>query len=141
MSRMFALATLLAILAIPLTISVQSAERASSADWPQFRGPNRDNLSPDKGLLTHWPADGPPLAWKAEGVGGGYSSVSLADGRVFTMGDKGGFAHVTALDQATGKILWSAKAGRPGGNTGSTPTVDGNLLYTISQAGDLVCLE
>ena len=66
------LAALGALLAAPLF----------AGDWPQFRGPNRDGVSTETGLLQSWPADGPPLAWTAKGLGGGYSTVSVAGDRV-----------------------------------------------------------
>ena len=65
-----------------------------AADWPQFRGPNRDGVSKEKGLLQSWPADGPPLTWTAKGLGGGYSSVSVAGDRIYTLGDKGNKSHL-----------------------------------------------
>jgi outer membrane protein assembly factor BamB len=138
MPRLPALGGLLlaAALAAPLA--------AADAPWPQFRGPNRDDISPDKGLLAEWPKDGPPLAWKAAGVGAGFSSVSIAGGRVFTMGDKGDSSFVFAVAQDSGKPLWSAKVGRAGGNyagTRCTPTVDGDRVYALGQFGDLVCLK
>ena len=67
-------------------VSVLTAT-AAPGDWPTWRGPKRDGLSTETGLLKQWPAGGPPLAWKATGCGTGYSSVSVADGRVITMGD------------------------------------------------------
>jgi outer membrane protein assembly factor BamB len=82
--------------------------------------------------------------WKATGVGEGFSSVSIAGGRVFTMGDKGDSSFVFAVSQETGKPLWSAKVGKGGGNykgTRCTPTVDGGRVYALGQFGDLVCLE
>ncbi len=115
--------------------------QASVASWPQFRGPNRDDISIDKGLLAEWPKDGPPVAWKAAGVGEGFSSVSVSGGRVFTMGNRDGTSYVHALNQATGILLWSTKVGAAGGNLGCTPTVDGDRLYAIGQEGDLVCLS
>ena len=117
---------------------------AAATDWPQFRGPNRDGISPDKGLLTEWPEKGPALVWKAEKLGGGFSSVSVSGKRVFTMGDQGGSSFVVAVDRDTGAKLWSAPVGKAGGNysgTRCTPTVDGNRVYAIGQFGDLVCLE
>jgi outer membrane protein assembly factor BamB len=110
-------------------------------EWPQFRGPNRDDISSDKGLLKEWPKDGPPLVWKATGVGNGYASVSIAGGKLFTLGNKGKSTYVFAVNLADGKSLWSAEVGRPGGNLGCTPTVDGNLLYAVGQDGDLACIE
>lgn len=118
---------------------------APPADWPGWRGPNRDALSPDRGLLSEWTPSGPPLAWKASGLGIGFSSVSIAGGRIYTMGDRGGAQQIVALDRADGRILWTAKVGPPwndemGGPRG-TPTVDGDLVYAIGTEGDLVCVE
>ncbi len=62
-------------------------EAAAPSEWPQFRGPARDGLSADKGLLKQWPEDGPQVVWKSEGLGIGFSSFSISDGRVCTMGD------------------------------------------------------
>jgi len=58
-----------------------------AADWPTFRGPQRTAVAPDTGLLTSWPAEGPPLVWEAQGAGRGYSSLSIAGGRIYTLGD------------------------------------------------------
>src|SRR5258706_16262267 len=69
-----------------------------SADWAMFRGPKRDNRSPDQGLLTSWPKAGPTLLWKSPGVGVGFSSVAVAGDKGFTMGDKGDSSHVFAID-------------------------------------------
>jgi outer membrane protein assembly factor BamB len=112
-----------------------------AADWPQFRGPHRDNVSKDTGLLKSWPMDGPPLAWKTQGLGGGYSSLSVAGDRVYTLGNKGKASHVVALKRGSGKIVWSVEVGKAGGNLGCTPTVDGGRVYALGQEGDLVCLE
>jgi outer membrane protein assembly factor BamB len=122
----------------------KSGSEASAAEWPQWRGPNRDNLSRETGLLKEWPEGGPPLAWKAKGIGRGYSTVSVAGGRIFTMGDGGDASYVHALSPDGGRRLWSAKVGKPGGDypgTRSTPTVDGGRVYALGQHGDLVCLD
>ncbi len=112
-----------------------------AADWPQFRGPNRDDVSKETGLLRSWPKDGPPLAWEAKGLGGGFSSVSVAGDRVYTLGNKGDKSFVVALERDGGKIAWTGEVGRAGGNLGCTPTVDGDRVYALGQEGDLVCLE
>jgi outer membrane protein assembly factor BamB len=121
------------------------ASAAPPSDWPGWRGPNRDALSPDRGLLTEWKASGPPLAWQSSGLGVGFSSVSIAAGRIYTMGDRAGAQQLIALNQADGKPLWSARVGPPwrdemGGPRG-TPTVDGDLVFAIGTEGDLVCVE
>src|SRR6185437_4813476 len=131
------------VLGAALVIGCAQWILGASGDWPQWRGPKRDNISTETGLLKQWPADGPALAWKAAGLGSGYSSVSIADGKIFTMGDHGDVADVMALD-LTAKLLWKTKIGRSGGNhpgTRSTPTVDGEHLYALGQFGDLACIE
>jgi outer membrane protein assembly factor BamB len=117
------------------------ATTGRAADWPQFRGPDRDNVSKDTGLLKEWPKDGPPLAWQAKGLGGGFSSLSIAGDRVYTLGNKGKVTHVVALERDGGKAVWSSEVGASGGNLGCTPTVDGERVYALGQEGDLVCLE
>lgn len=130
-------------LAAVLVLWIPSAGEA--ADWPQWRGPERNGKSPETGLLGAWPADGPPLAWQTEGLGGGYSSLSIVDGRIFTMGDIGESQYVVALSEASGEPLWKTKVGPHHeddyGGPRATPTVDGERLYALGTAGDLVCLE
>jgi outer membrane protein assembly factor BamB len=117
------------------------AAAAHAADWPQFRGPDRDNVSKDTGLLKSWPKDGPPLAWQAKGLGGGYSSLSIVGDRIYTLGNKDKFSHVVALERDGGKIIWTAEVGPARDHLGCTPTVDGERVYALGQEGDLVCLE
>src|SRR5258708_4135157 len=135
-SRFRCLVAFLAFVAI-------SAGFGRGADWPQWRGPHRDGISPDKGLLSEWPAEGPTLAWKVTGIGHGFASITIAGSRIFTMGDTSDNSFIFALD-LEGKPLWSGKVGRPGGEhpgTRCTPTVDGGLVYALGQFGDLVCVE
>jgi len=112
--------------------------------WPQFHGPNRDNLSAEKGLLKNWPEQGPDLLWTARGLGHGYSSVSIAAGMIYTAGNIEKNTVVTALD-LDGKVVWQVKNGkawtrdRPG--TRGTPTIDGDRLFHQSPLGNVVCLE
>jgi outer membrane protein assembly factor BamB len=131
--------------AAALVVTGLAAPPLRAADWPQWRGPNRDALSAETGLLREWKPGGPPLAWKATGLGVGFSSVAVVGGRIYTLGDKDGAQQVIALDRADGKPAWMAKLGPPwkdemGGPRG-TPTVDGDLLYAIGTEGDLVCVE
>lgn len=120
---------------------------AAAADWPQFRGPQRTSLSTETGLLKQWPAEGPKLDWKTTGLGDGYSGVSVVAGRIYTMGDGADASYMHALDEKSGKILWSVPVGRTGGDpsnkypgTRCTPTVDGDLIFALGQWGDLVCV-
>jgi outer membrane protein assembly factor BamB len=117
---------------------------ARAEDWPQWRGVNRDAISHEKGLLQEWPKAGPKQAWKATGLGKAYSSVAVANGRIFTMGDLEGPEKgeaVIALQASGGKKIWSAKVGEPWSDGGPrcTPTVDGDRVYGLSPHGDLVC--
>jgi outer membrane protein assembly factor BamB len=123
-----------------------SGTRTSAADWPQWRGPDRTGLSKETGLLTEWPKGGPPLAWKATDLGGGYSTPSIADGRIFGMSYRDKDEVVWALDEKTGKEIWATKIATAvkldrGEGSRSTPTVDGNKLYALGTDGDLVCLS
>src|SRR5436190_928729 len=116
---------------------------APAADWPQWHGPARDNISQENGLLKEWPKGGPPLAWKIKTVGKGYSSVAIADGKIFTAGDQGDDSFVYALSVTDGSPIWKSKLGVSGGGGGypgprATPTVDGDTVYMISQYADVV---
>ena len=121
---------------------------AVTADWPQFHGPRRDNRSTDTGLLAEWPDDGPPLVWRIDGLGRGYSSVAIVGNRLFTMGDcrldgQDERQYVLAYDLNTRQRIWAVDIGPPhdGGGPRCTPTVDGQRLYALGTDGDLVCLE
>ena len=127
--------------------SVASAALAQSAgNWPQWRGPNRDGISKETGLLKQWPAEGPPLAWKATGAGRGYSSFSIANGKLYTMGVRGDREFVVAFDVATGKEAWATPHGSVfrndrGDGPRGTPTIDGDRVYALGGAGDLSALD
>ncbi|MCC6697346.1 MAG: PQQ-like beta-propeller repeat protein [Candidatus Hydrogenedentes bacterium] len=119
---------------------------AYSEDWPQWRGLNRDGKSPEIGLLTSWPTEGPGLLWRAEGVGEGHASMAVAKGRIFTTGmiEASGEGVMSALD-LSGAILWQTQYGPewkgmyPGAR--SCPTVDGGRAYILSGMGKLVCFD
>jgi len=132
------------VLAAALCLLVEATQAPS--DWPQWRGPNRDGISKETGLLKQWPAGGPPLVWKASGAGNGYSSFSVSQSRIFTMGAKDRTEFIMAFDVATGKQLWATQNGRRfsndrGDGPRGTPTIDGNQLYALGGSGDLTCLE
>lgn len=136
MKHSFVVALLLGLVSIPVVLG--AAKKASVAEWPQWRGPNRDGISPETDLLDQWPKGGPPLLYRATGLGSGYSSVAVVDGKVYTLGKRGGREELIALDAADGKILWSTPTGGSGDPNG-TPTVDGDRVYAIGLGGDLVC--
>jgi outer membrane protein assembly factor BamB len=122
----------------------------SAADWPQWRGVNRDGHSSEKGLLKEWPKDGPKLLWQVSDLGRGYATPSVAGGRIYLMANQGlEDEFVVALNAADGKRVWSTrigKVGNPNQNPNfpaarSTPTVDGSVLYALGSDGDLVSLD
>ena len=134
---------LLLVLSIP---GVSFAQTANNASWPQWRGPNRDGVSKETGLLKQWPAEGPALVWKAAGAGRGYSSFSVANGRLYTMGLRGDREFVVAFDVATGKEAWATPNGNAfrndrGDGPRGTPTVDGDRVYALGGNGDLSALN
>lgn len=114
-------------------------------DWPRWRGPHFDGISRETTYRTDWPAGGPKRLWEVE-VGIGYSSMSVSQGRVFTMGNFDDVDQVTAIDAVSGRIVWTHRypcpAKDPNGYHGTrvTPTVDGNRVYTLSRRGHLFCL-
>jgi outer membrane protein assembly factor BamB len=137
------------------TLAASCLARAEDApDWPQWRGPNRDAVSAEKGWLAQWPEKGPKVLWKAN-VGRGFSSVAVVGDRVYTMGavrekaspapksdEKPSFTtYVWALDASTGGVVW--KYGYPSTSTQtySTPTVHGGLVYAMGMHGELHCLN
>lgn len=115
-------------------------------DWPQWRGPNRDGRSAETGVISKSWEDAPPkLLWKVEGMGGGFSSVSVAKGRIYTTGNLEGGQGVVAVDAAKGTVLWSTiltdsvpKHGYDGARC--VPTVDGDHLYVVTSNGAVACL-
>ena len=131
-----------------LLLSLTSFAFAAPGDWPQFRGPNRDGACAETGLLQELPPGGPPLVWKATGIGVGYSTVSVVGDRIYTIGEDSEVSSVVALNAADGKKVWSAKLGKAGApgqpafeGPRATPTVEGDLLAAVSQWGELACYD
>ena len=137
--------TLLAALAL-------SVPHTPAADWPQWRGPNRNGISAETGIRTNWPAAGPEILWRAL-VGTGFSSISISQGRVYTMGNTANRDTIWCFDATTGKPIWQHSYTSQldpryyEGGPGSTPTVDirGGAeparVYTIGKWGDVFCLD
>lgn len=122
------------------------AQSTQATGWPQWRGVNRSGISAETGLLERWPAGGPPLAWSASNLGGGYGSVSVSGDRVFVQGSRGDESAVSSLNRTDGKVVWTRALGRKGDNDrGSgprgTPAVDGDRVYVLTEMGDLACLR
>ena len=123
-----------------------AASATADQDWYQWRGPNRDGVSRETGWTSTWPADGPRRQWQVS-VGYGLSSVSIRDGRLYTMGNNNGQDTIFCLDAESGQTLWTHKYPSrrlplqfQGGPT-ATPSVVGGRVYTFSRAGIVHCLE
>jgi outer membrane protein assembly factor BamB len=120
-----------------------------AADWPQWRGPERDDVSKETGLLKSWPASGPALLWTVSELGLGYSGPAVVGARVCILGTRGAAEYVFALDAQKGKEVWSTEIGpifqwkgnSYGDGPRSTPTIDGDRLYALGGWGELMCLE
>ncbi|HEX6715520.1 MAG TPA: PQQ-binding-like beta-propeller repeat protein [Pyrinomonadaceae bacterium] len=137
---------ILSLAIVALLAMVQAAAAQSAANWPQWRGPNRDGISKETGLLKQWPTEGPPLVWKASGAGRGYSSFAVVNGKLYTMGLRGDREFVIAIDTATGKEVWATPHGSAfhndrGDGPRGTPTIDGDRLYALGGNGDLSALD
>ena len=120
------------------------------SDWPQWRGPERNGVSKETGLLKEWPAGGPKLLWQAKDIGDGFSTPAVVGTRIYLMSNRGmENEFVQALSTQDGKPIWTTRVGNVGNpeqdpnypKARSTPTVDGDLIYALGSDGDLVCLE
>ncbi|NUQ65060.1 MAG: PQQ-like beta-propeller repeat protein [Pirellulales bacterium] len=138
--------TLLADASDPDRAQPQPSGGSAAGDcfWPRFHGPDGRNLSSDAGLMKQWPEGGPPTAWKTQGIGMGYASITIADGRIYTDGNIGDKTVVTALDM-DGRIIWQTETGpawtKSYEGTRGTPTFDTGRVYHESPLGDVVCLD
>ncbi len=126
----------------PITVGNTAAE----AEWPQWRGPLRNGLSSESGLLKEWPAKGPAVTWSATNLGEGYGAVAVRADRIYVQGTKGSESVVFCLNRADGKAIWSVSLGPTAGNDRGngprgTPTLDGERVYALTESGDLACLR
>ena len=118
------------------------AADTQKSNWPQWRGPDRNGISTELHLRKDWTAEPPPMLWKKSGLGSGYASLAIVDGIIYTAGRKGKDNFLMALKEEDGSEIWATKFGGEGGNNPrGTPTIDGDLLYTISGTGDLICAQ
>jgi outer membrane protein assembly factor BamB len=146
-----------ALLIIWFSVHTSSSETANSStppnavpsgptDWPQWRGPERNGVSKDTGLLKQWPSSGPQQSWSISNLGEGFGSIAIRGDRIFIQGTSSNASMVFCLNRADGKTVWSAALG-PKVNEGrgngprSTPTVDNDRVYVLTENGDLACLR
>ena len=151
LTTLTALGLCLAIIsAMGLFIPSSANARTFTSDWPQWRGPERNGISRETGLLKEWPAAGPKLLWQVNDLGDGYSTPSVVGKRIYLMSNRGmENEFVQALSTQDGKVIWTTRVinvGNPNQNppypkARSTPTIDGNFIYALGSDGDLACLD
>jgi outer membrane protein assembly factor BamB len=148
-ARIF-IAALFVIASLTSAAFAQSSASRNAAAWPQWRGPQRNGISNETGLLEEWPKEGPKLLWQLKEIGDGYSTPAVVGRRIYVLSNRGlENEFVQALSVEDGKQVWATRLGKVGNPdqqppypmARSTPTIDGRLLYALSSDGDLACLE
>jgi len=129
-----------------LAASAALAQSPATTDWPQWRGPDRNGISKETGLMKQWPPSGPPRLWLVTNLGAGYGSVAVKGDRVYVQGMRNRQSLLHSLNAANGQIVWSKAIGPAldqdrGPGPRSTPTVDGDRVYVLTENGDLACLR
>src|SRR5499426_2536811 len=149
-SRLLTIIAALCLLFSAVSVTRPANMAASTSDWPQWRGPERNGISQESGLLKQSPTDGPKLLWRANDIGDGYSTPSVVGNRIYLMSNRGmENEFVQSLSTEDGKPIWTTRVGAVGNpdqdppfpKARSTPTVDGDLIYALGSDGDLACLE
>ncbi len=138
------------LLCVGVTMTALGHCQSATQDgnWPQWHGPNRDNISTETGLLQQWPESGPPLEWQVQGIGEGVTSVSISNGRICTVGYQADSEYAIALDQQSGQLLWATRIGPAVKEnrlmrwlSQRSPTIDEDRVYFLRADGDLICLK
>ncbi|MBO0857254.1 MAG: PQQ-like beta-propeller repeat protein [Chloracidobacterium sp.] len=159
-NRLLTLSPALSVALLLIWFSVRAPSAAKSAnpytppnavpsgpsDWPQWRGPERNGLSKDSGLLKQWPSSGPQKGWSISGLGEGYGTVAIRGDRIFVQGTSGDASKIFCLNRADGKQVWASALGPKvnddkGNGPRSTPTIDDERVYALTENGDLACLS
>src|SRR5438128_833746 len=130
-------------------IVILAALLALAADWPQWRGPDRNDVSKETGLLKTWPKEGPKLLWTFKNAGVGYSGPAIVGDTLYCAGGRGDTEFLFAIDVATGQEKWSAKIGPLfhwkanvwNAGPSATPAVDGDRVYALGGQGELIAVD
>lgn len=132
-------------LALTASLLIGGLVFADPADWPNFRGPNHDGISPETGFKKEW--DKPiPLVWERE-LGSGFSSFAIVGDKLYTCGTRSRQQTVFCLNAATGEVVWQKPLEQaypePQGGDGprATPTVHDGRVYVLGAFGKFVCLD
>ena len=133
------------LMALTATMAV-AGPLALGDDWPQWRGPDRNGVSNESGLMDSWPGGGPPLEWSVSNLGGGYGSMAVSGDRIFLQMTVGRQSAIASLDRTDGRLVWSQALGQgarngEGHGPRGTPTVDGDRVYVLTETGELACLR
>jgi outer membrane protein assembly factor BamB len=136
----------LSVLFVTLLAAIGTIAATAVADWPQWRGPQRNGLSTETGLLQTWPASGPTKLWSISNLGQGYGSVSVKGDRLFVQGSTATASVLFCLNRSDGKVIWQSSLGPKvdegrGNGPRGTPTVDLDRVYVLTENGDLACLQ
>src|SRR6266705_6802968 len=135
---------------MPAVLVLSTALSIVASDWPQWRGPQRNGVSQETGLLKEWPKDGPKLRWQVANAGSGYSTPAVVGDRIYLLGNEGlENEFVEAFDVKDGKRIWQTRLGNVGNPkqqpsfpaARSTPTVEGEFLFALGSDGDFACLD
>jgi len=131
--------------ALALGVALAPAAGSKPDAWPQYRGPRRDGVSAETGLMRSWPEAGPPVVWRKP-IGEAFSSIAIVGDRLYTMGADPNDEYAVSLNAATGEEIWRAPLGERfeeefGDGPRSSPVVDGDLFFALSSRGRLVALK
>ena len=130
--------------ALVLAVVLIFVQPGYAKDWSQWHGPLRDNISTETGLLKQWPQNGPDMIWSLEGIGSGYSTVSIADGFIYITGMVEKQGMLSKIDHE-GKLIWQKPYApewyRSFPGSRSTPTINDGYAYIMSGLGDVVCID
>jgi outer membrane protein assembly factor BamB len=149
-SRLLTTIAALCLCFLAVSVTRPANMGASTSDWPQWRGPERNGISHENGLLKQWPKEGPKLLWQVNDIGDGYSTPAVVGTRIYLMSNRGlENEFVQALSMQDGSPIWTTRVGAVGNpnqnppyaKARSTPTVDGDFIYALGSDGDLACLE
>lgn len=120
---------------------------SGNSDWPGFLGPHRNGKSAETGLVTKWPASGPPIVWQAS-IGTSYSAPAIVGGRLYHFARVENAARLTCCDAKTGKEIWTCEHPTDyedlfnyHNGPRASPVVDGQQVYTFSAEGILQCVN
>jgi outer membrane protein assembly factor BamB len=131
---------------LPNAVPVPAPVADASGLWPGFYGPQRDAQYRETPILTSWPAKGLVEVWRRP-VGGGYASMAVAEGRVYTIEQRRGDEAAVAYDLGTGREVWAVawkglfeeSMGGPGPR--ATPAWDAGRVYVLGALGEFRCLD